>query len=401
MLYIYTKCSQEVNILKNDIIVHFGMGFLPEGNAVASRQQAISHMITECGYTPVLIGICKDVAFGEYKKEIHNDVVCYSVKYASSLLNKAFDSFSIKKTFLKIFEDIGIDRIKCFIMQDYQFNAMRKMKNVCHKNGIAFAADLMDWFTPTRDYSISKNIFKSIDMFIRANFLYPSLKNKIYVSSKFAKRFNKPKRNELIFPCTCKDIENTTNEALLSRKNITITFAGEPGSRFQKEKIDWVVQALYENASSIDMNIIGITKDTFVSRSPKMEKYLTDHIHFFGRIPRHECISVIKNSDFSIVPRLSNNLTMYGFSTKICESFVCGIPVIATDTSDNKKYIIDGENGFVCDANYESLKQLLNQIDKLDRKSIIHMHQSLSKSNPLSTKQFMNCFSSFIKNLII
>lgn len=377
------------------------MGFLPESNAVACRQQAFAHMIKASGYTPVLIGINKNLSWHEYKKEVFNDVECYSIKYASSLSEKLFDSFAIKKTFLKIFEDIGIERIKCFIMQDYQFNTMHMLNKFCRKNKIAFVADLMDWFTPTRDYTLGKNIFKTIDMFFRANFLYPFLNNKIFISSKFYNRFKNDKRNGIIIPCTCTDSSKETASDTPLHDSIKITFAGEPGLRFQKEKLDWVVKALYECNNTIEMNIIGITKDDFILRSGDIGKHLTDYIHFYGRLPRSECLAIIKNSDFSIIVRQSNNLTNYGFSSKICESFACGIPVIATDTSDNKKYIIDGVTGYVCNPDYDSIKLLLHQIDQLDRASIVEMHNNLRENNPLSPENYMECFSAFIENLII
>lgn len=391
-----------VSALKKDVILYFGMGFLPESNAVACRQQAFAKMIIDSGYTPILIGVSKDMEnFNTFKKDTFNDIDCYSIKYPSSLKDKIVDSFKIVNTFKKIFEDIGIDRIKCFIMQDYQFNTMHKINKFCIKNEIAYVADLMDWFTPTSDYSLSKNIFKSFDMFVRAHFVYPHLKNKIHISHSFFNRFKNKRNNDIIIPCTCKDIKNDTSITHDKNDGLEITFAGEPGKRFQKEKIDWLIKALYENKSKIKVNIIGITKDVFISRSPSMEKYLTNMINFHGRLPRSHCVSFIENSDFSIIVRLKNKLTTYGFSSKICESFACGTPVIATDTSDNKIYIKDSVNGFVCNADYESLKELLYKVEQLDSKVILQMRSNIMQNNPLSTEVYGESFSSFIKNLIV
>ena len=72
------------------------------------------------GYTPVLIGISNDVPFNSYKKYYFNDVCCYDIKYAKTALEKLKDTSVIKKTLVSILEDIGVDRIKCFIRQDYQ-----------------------------------------------------------------------------------------------------------------------------------------------------------------------------------------------------------------------------------------------------------------------------------------
>ena len=149
------------------------------------------------------------------------------------------------------------------------------------------------------------------------------------------------------------------------------------------------------------MNIVGITKDNFVLRDNTLEEHLTDNLHFHGKKTRGECISIISNSDFTIIPRQRNKLTMFGFSSKICESFACGIPVITTDTSDNKLYIKNGINGFVCDPDYDSLKKQLAEIEKLARSQILQMHRNLSEENPLGVNKFIKAFSRFIDNLIV
>jgi glycosyltransferase involved in cell wall biosynthesis len=39
-----------------------------------------------------------------------------------------------------------------------------------------------------------------------------------------------------------------------------------------------------------------------------------------------------------------------GFPTKVVESFAVGTPVLANLTSDLGRYLVDGRNGLVCDA---------------------------------------------------
>lgn len=386
--------------MERNIIVYFGMGFLPDNNAVACREQVFSFITKEIGYTPVLIGINSEVHFNSYKKYIQNDVCCYDIKYAKTLTEKFKDIYAIKKTIISIFEDIGVEKIKCFIMQDYQFEPMRYFRKYCNANGIAFVADIMDWIVPSRYCSIAKNISKSIDTVIRMHWFYRHLNNRIYISHKFEEFFN-DKKNTIVFPSTCKDIEVDFSTGFAENDNITISFTGGLAENSAKEKLDWIIRALYENKSSINLNVVGVTREQFLLRFPKFAKFITSRIHFYGYVPHNECVKILKNSDFSAVIRKNNKLTKYGFSNKICESFVNGVPVLATDNSDNKIYIKDGVNGYVCEANYNSLKNLLAEVEKFDKESIYIMHQELGKINPLSAVNYIEGFSKFINDLII
>lgn len=388
--------------MERNIIVYFGMGFLPDHNAVACREQVFRYMSKESGYTPILIGISNEVPFNNYKKYMHDDVCCYDIKYAKTPIEKLKDSYAIRKTLVSIFEDIGAEKIKCFIMQDYQLGPMQYLKKYCDTKGIAFAVDIMDWFTPSRYCSIIKNISKSIDTYLRMHWFYPHLNNKICISHKFKEYFKDDKsKNTMVFPSTCKDVDKMLQYACDAEKNLTISFAGCLGENGAKERIDWVIKALYENKSCIEFNIIGVSKETFLLRFPEFEGLITNNIHFWGHMPRQECIKILKNSDFSIIVRKSNKLTEYGFSSKICEAFAYGIPVIATDNSDNKLYIRNGISGYICDSNYDSLKKLLAKIEKLDKDTIYRMHREVENSNPLSVRNYIDEFSNFINKLIV
>jgi len=60
-----------------------------------------------------------------------------------------------------------------------------------------------------------------------------------------------------------------------------------------------------------------------------------------------------------------NLQTHYGFSTKLSEYLVSGIPVLVTSVSDNALYIKDGYNGFVVQpGDYEKMSKIILSIVK-------------------------------------
>lgn len=388
--------------MERNVIVYFGMGLLPDYNAVACRQQALRFIIKEAGYIPVIIGINAQISFGEFAKVNDNDFEYHLIKHAKTLTEKIQDIFVIKKTLIHILESVGIDRIKCFIMQDYQLGPMKQMKRYCQKNGIAFVADIMDWFVPTRDYSLSKNIGKTIDTGLRMHFFYPFLKNKIYISHKFHQYFRDGKtKNTMVLPCTCVDSPFLSVQDNGNTGNLVVTFAGSLGKKFEKEKLDWIIRALYENKSDINLNVVGLTREAFEDRAPELSAYITEHICFWGRLPHTECLKIMRTGDFSIIARKSNKLTEFGFSSKICEAFAYAIPVIATNNSDNAIYVKNGINGYICDSDYESLKSLLKKVEKTNRILIQAMRRNVITDNPLNPEKYIDCFAEFVNNLVV
>ena len=194
-------------------------------------------------------------------------------------------------------------------------------------------------------------------------------------------------------------VQEDVQQADTNNHHVTITFAGFLGRKCEKEKLDWLVRALYENRSTIELNIVGITQDVFVKCVPELADQITEHIHFYGYLPRNMCIEVLRKSDFAVIVRKRSKLTEYGFSSKICEAFSHGIPVIATNNSDNDLYIKNGVNGYVCEADYESVKTLLSKIETLKTDERVRMKQNLCAHNPLSVMHYFERFSAFIRDL--
>ena len=66
-------------------------------------------------------------------------------------------------------------------------------------------------------------------------------------------------------------------------------------------------------------------------------------IQFVGWIPNEETAQHLKTADVYVSTSLSDG----GLAVSTAEAMACGLPVIVTDSGDNKLWIEDGENGFV------------------------------------------------------
>lgn len=380
-----------------NIIVYFGMGYLPDKNAVANRELVYAEMIKKINYKPVLIGINNELEIGDYRKYNYKDIICYDVAHPITIKQRIRDNFEFYNTIKKIFNEVGVENIKCFIMQDYQIGPMKKLDTFCKNNNIQFIPDLMDWFTPNSDYNIFKNIFKTIDTLNRMWIFYPKLQNKICISNQFKDFFDRYGGNNIVLPCT--NLRQKKGVKKIENKRVTIAFVGNPGKHLNKEKIDWVIKALYDNNSSIKFKIIGVDEETILKNNPNLQMYITDNIIFFGKLTHTECIEVLQNTDFSIVIRKKDKLSTYGLSSKICEAFSYKIPVLCTDVGDNRRYIQNGVTGYICKSNYHSVKKMLADIENISINDIKQMSNYIEEYNPLDYQKYIELFNEFITRI--
>lgn len=70
---------------------------------------------------------------------------------------------------------------------------------------------------------------------------------------------------------------------------------------------------------------------------------VAESIRFIGQVPNEELPKYIRIADVYVSTSLSDG----GIASSTAEAMACELPVIITDTADNKKWVKDGENGFL------------------------------------------------------
>ncbi len=373
-----------------DTIVYFGIIQYEYNNAMCQHAAGIEMLIKALGYNAVVIGVSSRVRPGRYEKLTNNR---YVINYPVNIGENIRECISAKDI-ISIVKEIGTDRIKTFIMADYRYLPMLKMKRYCKKNDILYAVDIMDRFISGK--SITSKI-KKIDSELRMRFLYPKVERRIHICHAYNALLGEGKHVAVI-PGVGKKSHNEFKTLDSQSETIKLVFLGRPGLRCEKEKLDWVIKAIYtENLTdSFELVLAGFDGKEFIDKNENLRQYLSDNVIFKGRLKHQDCIELLQRADFSFVIRPDTLLTQYGFSTKITESFAYGISVLATDTSDNRLYIENGKNGFVCGNSFDEVKEMLKMIAKLSRHDINEMKQYCCNNNPLEYTNYTNLFKKVI-----
>lgn len=380
------------------IVVYFGIIQFAKENAMCQRANGLKKLIQMAGDRPVIMGVDASVEIGKYKQI---DDFSFAIHEPTNI--KEWIKYSISaEDIINVLKIIGTSKIKALVMADYRYIPMRKIKKFTEQNGIRYCIDVMDWF---QNGETLNSKLKRIDNNLRLKYFYPRVNRRIYICSSYYKILGKTTHTSIIPGIVSlsseqrKKILDFKENHKNNNEQIVLSFAGNPGSKCEKEKIDWIIKALSckKLKEKFIFYIAGVNYKNFISNNPELLPFISSNIKFLGRISHQKCLDLISISDFSLVIRPNNQLSNYGFSTKIAESFECGTPVLSTDTSDNKKYIISGFNGFVCDANYDSVFKCLESIAAYNREYINELHKNCRKSNPLKFENFLDQYKKAVE----
>lgn len=381
-------------------VIYTGVFFMPDGNAAAQRAHAIEQILKKLGYTPIIIGMNQNGDSGKIleSKYEKDDSFYYSINYPQKSIDWIKVLFEIDhiKT---VVNTLGCENVHAIIAMDYFSIALNRLIKYCKRNNIRFIADTVDWFAKS-NYKFPKRIIKDFDTFYRMKIVHKKSEYMITISSFLKKYYTSNVKKIVQIPgmfvplkCNLKTYE--------SNKILTLAFVGSPGKKCEKEKIDWVIQAVCKiNKEKIRIKVIlvGVDKKSLEVNRPDITALnkFDESIDCLGRLEHDACIDIITRSDFSVIIREDTLLSNAGFPTKLGESYACGTPVLATPTSDIADYVPEGY-GFVTETcTYEAVEKGIYNLLLLPQTYIENMHMKIRRDNPLSYTKFVKAMQEVI-----
>lgn len=383
-------------------IIYLGVLFMPDKNAASHRARAFASIFNKLGYKTIVIGMNQDNRENKFGIN-YEDYILYETTYPKSSIAwfKMLCSISCIKQVIKIY---GAEQIHCIIAMDLFSPALFRLINYCKKYHINLVVDAVDWFEKS-NYNFPKNIIKDLDTFFRMNYLYKKkISNMISISRFLYNKYSNIKNIVEIPGIILSSNQNNYKQNVFNNK-INLCFVGSPGKKCEKEKIDWLIDAvcaINKKNRVYRLFIIGIDEQTLrVNRPDIFQKNKNmDDVKFWGRSSHKECEKLILKSDFSTIIREDNLLTRAGFPTKLGESFKYGIPVIATPSGNVSEYI-NCNYGFVTDkCNYNSLYKLLDELQYMKREDLEQMKKEIIQNNPLDNQKFVYVVKQFLDKLL-
>ena len=171
------------------------------------------------------------------------------------------------------------------------------------------------------------------------------------ISTSLEKYFSKYTSKIIRVPILCdtEEIAGIGDPPIFEGDTFKICFAGY--IKCDKEGFNLVYEAISKLSSryKIEFYLYGILEeeDNIRLRQLSVQYDLKEKVYYKGNIAPEELKREFLKYHLLILPRPINKRTIYGFSTKLSEYLVSGIPVLLTDVSDNAMFIKDNYNGYI------------------------------------------------------
>ncbi len=365
-------------------VLYIGGFELPDRNAAAHRVVSIAKTLRYAGNEVEFIGVTRKA------EEIGKTFCVDGFKFTSIAYPSGIRSWIKQIVEFIPLKTIEKSRPNIVILYNLYAFAQKRIINYCHKNNIKVIGDITEWYQ-AHGCSI-REIIRRIDIRLRMKKYNCRLDGIIAISS-FLRDYYKSKVPTVYIPPTVdySDEKFGRDRMLEAHHPIRLIFTGSIST--EKDSIGEIVQ-LVKDDRRFQLDIIGVDKIHF-SKIFKTDAVEADTIVFHGRIEHKKAIAALKESDFQLVIRDMNLVTKAGFPTKFVESLSCGIPVIATPSSNICDYLINEVNGFVIDEK-KSLKQCLDRIGNMTAKEILDMKKRAVDMTDFSFQNYANEINTLI-----
>lgn len=227
-----------------------------------------------------------------------------------------------------------------------------------------------------QNHIFSRNILKKVyELFSYAisfiKFWIVEILTKYYdglvcISTNIENYFNKYNNNTIRIPILCdmKKYPFSESHNYIDGREFIICFTGAVS--LKKEGFDILYKALSivkSNFKNFKLYLYGpISKNEkkLLLNDLPLKYGIKKNIVYHGIVNQSEIMEKMKESNLLILHRPLTLQTKYGFSTKLSEYLISGVPVLVTNVSDNALYIKDGYNGFIVEpGNYKEMAQKL------------------------------------------
>ena len=357
-------------------IIYFGHFELPDKNALAHRVQANARMFESLGYKVILVGYNKNTREKYHK---HNDY-WYEVRYPQNLKDWISD-FESYKLIDEIIQKNGASNCDAIIATGVGAGNTLGLIRLSKKHHISFISDLVDWVMYSKRRPIYNLIKFIYDYLLCSLIIQKAVNNHIYISSHLKAKYKSSRRNTVVIPSLTykSDPRFSGLTGYRSQETIKMCYAGNPGRRGSKDRLDWCVMAFNENDSvDASLDIYGMDMSTFIEEYPNIPVN-NARIVFHGRCSNTECLNSISVSDYFVFAREKSEVTESGFPTKFSEALAVGTPVITTPTSDLRRYLENGKNGFISsECSYKSFSLAMKEALSMNKNQRESMHNNPS-----------------------
>ena len=357
---------------------------ITDNRPYAVRVLTIAKMYRELGYNVIFICVDNTNLQREFTHTFYCDFECYTIHFFKT--RNPLKLYKTKRfvkqqfsTIMSLIKEKGteIHSIIALLMYDLIANFSRKYAK---KNKIHFIYITTEWYLYHSFYGKFIWLKYLVAVYMRN---VKSKNTNIMVISRFLADFYQTKKHchvSLIPSIVDQNdyAENEMNHQARMSGKIRIMYAGYPG---KKDVIHTFFQAILslseEERKKIAFYGYGFEEKDLTSLGLSIEEvHQSGCIHICGQVSQKEVKDALNISDFSILIREDTLNAKGGFSTKIVESMMAGVPIIGNLTGDMELYFNDKNSVILSDPSLEECKKALQKVLMMSDAEIAEMKKA-------------------------
>lgn len=343
---------------------------ITDNRPYAVRALTIAKIYRELGYQVIFICVDNTNSQRAFTQTEYCDFACYTIHFFKTrnplkiFKTKRF----VKQQFQEIMNNIQKNgtEIQSLIIP-LMYDLIEKFgRSYAKKNKIPFIYTTTEWYLYHSFYG--KFIWLKYLCAVYMRNIRAKRKNVIAIS-RFLANFYQTKKH-----CHVALLPSIVDEKDYSKKEINrqaktsgkirIMYAGYPG---KKDVIHTFLRAILslseEERNKIAFYGYGFEEKDLASLGLSIEEiHQSKCIHICGQVSQQEVKNALNISDFSILIRQDTLNAKGGFSTKIVESMMAGVPIIGNLTGDMELYFNDENSVILSNPSLEECQKALKKV---------------------------------------
>lgn len=312
----------------------------PEYDAGAIRATMLARALRDRGHEVELCGVGDAVVF--------DGMTCHTLNPHHS--NKIMNWLAYRRLGRNAVSFVrrNLNRFDIVIASFLPSTASAKIKDLCQENGVDFAVDCTEWYTPDEFPGGEADASYLDHVRLLTEVIDPNVK--VIAISRYLERHFAKKGCPVLRVPSVLDVEALAPKQPFDPTPglVSVMYAGSPANKDSLWVVLEAIGLLSEaELKRLSFDFYGVSEEDLREYMPGAGS-LPACVRAHGRVPRAEVASALRRSDFTVLMRdPEKRFAQAGMPTKATESLGCGTPVIANITSDLGDYLKDEENALV------------------------------------------------------
>ncbi len=391
-------------MLSKPVIVYAGGFPLPDHRASALRAIANARLFASLGVEPLVLGrfagghdgVRAAPAGGEETMSVEG-IACRNIEAPGGGGARAYLRSALPVR--AVVDEVGAERVLAILAYNYPARGLADLLRLSRRRGIPLVAECTEWAAPeTRN--IVREVTRQIGARYRIKVLARRAGHTICATYHGARHF--AGNNVLVLPWV---LHETAAMPSPSRDVVRFVYAGSPGQRFGKERIDNVIAALAALGAHPRPFVLELTltREAVLAAAPHLAPALArlgERVRFHGWLGREPLEALYARADISVFARPDGRASRFGFPTKLAEAFGHGLPVVANNTGDIGAYLEEGETGWLArDASVDALAEALRRALDTPAQRVDAMKRAIVADNPFAPERYRAATSHFLSRI--